>query len=198
MPSVVSICNMALDRIAYADPLSDITDQNHAGAAVCSRWFEHCRDEVLRAHRWPFASRTQTLALVAEDPTDEWGFSYRYPADCLRARRFVSALGDADHTRQPYDISSDASGRLILCDVEDAVLLYTARIADPVLFPEDFVSLLAWKLAAEIAIPLTREMRMAANAADQYRLSLARAIAANRNEVMHRAPAKGAFITERG
>lgn len=196
MPSVVSICNMALDRIGHAEPIGDLTDDS-AGATVCARWYQLCRDEVLRAHRWGFARRTQVLALVEEDPDDEWGYSYRYPADCVLARRFVSALGDSDPNEQPFDISSDESGRLILCDVEDAELVYTARIEDPALFPEDFAAALAWKLAAEIAIPLARSIDVATNAAAQYRQALPRAIAANRNEQRGRPPTSGAFIVRR-
>lgn len=194
--SIVTICNQALDRIGHTEPIGAITDES-AGAQACNRWYTQCRDEVLRAHRWPFANRIATLALVEEDPSDEWGYSYRLPADCLRARRFVSALGDSDPVQQDFELSSDVSGGLILCDVEDAQLVYTARVEDPALFAPDFVDALSWRLAAEVARPLARSMQVAADAAERYRLALGQAIATARNEQRQRVPTQGAFITRR-
>ena len=47
--------------------------------------------------------------------------------------------------------------RLVCTDVEDAWVDYIAQVTDPDMFSPGFVDCLAWRLAAELAVPLARD-----------------------------------------
>lgn len=59
--TVLDICNLALAHLGEASILS-LTDDTTASRACSSNW-EPTRDEVLRSHRWNFASKRASLSL---------------------------------------------------------------------------------------------------------------------------------------
>lgn len=58
----------------------------------------------------------------------------------------------------PYALGSDAVGTLILTDLYQASAEYTALITNTAQFSADFVSLLAWRLAKDLCLPLSRSL----------------------------------------
>src|SRR3990167_2163908 len=135
MPSEVEICNMALGHLGVGKEIANLETEKSTEASLCRRFYANTRDEALRDFPWPFATKLAALGLIEEDPNDEWGFSYRYPSDCLRLRRLLSGLrNDTRQSRAPYKIGKDDQGRLLFADLEDAEAEYTARITDPALF----------------------------------------------------------------
>src|SRR4051812_32897245 len=87
----VGICNMALGHLAVGKAIGALTEASQE-ARACLRFYEQARDEVLRDFPWPFATTVEALALVAVQPTTEWGYSYRYPLNCLALRRIPSGV----------------------------------------------------------------------------------------------------------
>lgn len=177
--SVVSICNIALSRVAVARQITSLDEQSEE-ARLCSLHYEPARDTTLRDHPWPFARRRVALALVAEDPEADWAFSYRYPTDCERAL-FIPLSGRTDAGAE-FIVGQDATGRLIYTDQEDADLVFTRRESNPGLFPSDFSDALAWRLASEIALPLSRLQALADRCLARYRQTLSAATATGLNE----------------
>jgi hypothetical protein len=183
--SVVQICNIALARIGIGQPIAALTESSQP-AVMCSLFYEPMRDLLLNDFQWPFATKYRELALVAEEPNDDWSFSYRYPTDCLNIRRiinfanrasvfnglvFPSPIGSESNfqpMRVPYDLGNDAQGKLIFSNESDAVIEYTAAVTDVSLFTPSFASLLAWKLAQEIARPLARSEDIRVAARNEY------------------------------
>jgi hypothetical protein len=107
---------------------------------------------MLRDFAWPFCSAIADLGLVEEDPTDEWGYSYRYPADCLRIRRILSGeRNDNRQERVSYKIGRDGTGLLVYSDEEDAQIEYTYRETDTGRFTPDFNLALSYRIAAYVA-----------------------------------------------
>lgn len=156
MATQVGICNQALSLIGVAKEIANIETEKSAEAQACRRFYDDTLDEVLRDFPWPHAMVTTALGLVAEDPNDEWKFSYQYPTDCLMAHRILSALRpETRSSRIPYKIGYASTGRLIYTDREDAELQYTVRNVDPTTYPPDFSFCLALLLAAKIAPRLT-------------------------------------------
>jgi hypothetical protein len=180
MASVIRICNLALSAVGVQQEIASITEGS-TEANRCDLWYETCRDMVLRAFNWPFARRYEALGLVEADPNTEWGYAYRYPSDCLAIRRVVG-IGRSDPTRLPYQISSDASGKLIFSDIEDMVILMTARIEDSEQFDPVFVSMLANLLGAKIGPGLARDAKLVEQAYGAYLTELATARAEAGNE----------------
>lgn len=156
MASEIEICNMALAHIGVSIPIANL-DEASKEAQACKLFYAQTRDAVLRDFAWPFAGRFVALALVEEDPTGEWAFSYRYPTDAHTIRRILNPAtrNDSRQSRIPYRLANDAEGLVILTDQEDAEAEYTFKVTNPGWFAPDFVSALALRLAADIAPQLT-------------------------------------------
>ena len=185
MDSDVTIANTALMRVGVSQLIDDLADET-TEATLLNEIFASVRDRVLRARPWPFARKDAALALVEDDPTTEWAYSYRYPSDCVFLRRIYSGLyrQDPRRTQVPYLVASDATGLLLYTDMEEAWMEYTWRLTNPVLMPDDFCSAFAWLLASEIAIPLGRDAgrEYRNDALRQYAMEITTASSAGFNE----------------
>ena len=67
MPSVVDICNEAMDLLGAAT-ITSLTE-NSKEARLCNRRFDTVRDTVLRSHNWNCAITRATLAQDAVAPS---------------------------------------------------------------------------------------------------------------------------------
>jgi len=146
------ICNLAVFHLGTGKEIANVETENSQEANACRRYYEVARDEMLRDYPWPFASTTVALGLVEADPNDEWGYSYRYPANCVRIRRILG--GERNENRQerePYKIGRDGTGSLIYTDMDDAEIEYTYRETDTGRYPSDFCMALAYRIAGYIA-----------------------------------------------
>lgn len=169
--SVVSICNQAL-AILGADRITDIGEDS-APARLCSVLYEPCRDAVLRAYPWNFATRRTSLAALTTTPS--WGFDAEYqlpegpsPEFCLR----VLDVYGADERNEPWKVE----GRTIRTNLEAPLYIsYIARVDDPAQFDVLFVKALAARLATELAYPLTASASMMDMASRLYTGALAEA-----------------------
>jgi hypothetical protein len=154
--SIADVCNMALSHLAIGVEITNLSTDASAEAQALRRFYETSRDATLQAFPWPFAMRMAALPIVEADPSAEWDYSYRYPANALYLRRVLSGLRTDTHdSRVPYRIIGDDSGRLILTDKEEAEAEYVARIENPLRYTPDFVSALSYRLAANVAPRLT-------------------------------------------
>lgn len=156
--SVIQICNTALARVGVKEFIEDLAEGS-AEADACSALYPTARDSALTSLPWPFATKRTTLALAAgEDEREGWEYVYAMPSDCLLARHIWSGERAPSATSKiPFTIElNDAEdARIILCDKEDAELVYTAAITNSLLFPPLFVDALCWLLASELALPLS-------------------------------------------
>lgn len=183
--SSTQIANLALGHLNQATEIQELDTDNSAAARACRRFFETARKLVLRDFPWPKATKITALALVEEDPNDEWAYSYRYPTDCLQARRIRSGLrNDNRQSRIPYRIVYDAAGALIYTDQEDAELEYTVNVTTFTRLDEDFVIALSYRLAAYIAPMITGgdPNKLGDRALRNYKMELAQARANALNE----------------
>jgi hypothetical protein len=113
-------------------------------------------EETLRKHHWPFAKRYVSLALIEEDPNDDWAFSYRYPSSCVEIRKILTGTrAEQRDFRKPWQLGSDDSGLIVFTDEEEAVVWYTHFIEDPLLYPSDFTISFSYKLASLISPAIT-------------------------------------------
>lgn len=202
MASSTDIANLALGRIGIGQAIASLND-SATPARVCNRFFTHCRQEVLRAHPWGFASTTQSIAEVANQTFPGWEFVYQYPTKALMIwavadengiRNWssyysqwccgVSAPLAAFSQRYPFKLSlkADNNARVILSDVEDAYAYFTYDVDTAGVYPPDFVSVLAWRLAMEISGPLKVDANMMVNARNEYLYWKSQAAAQDMNE----------------
>jgi len=194
--SVVQICNLAINRCGSSAVIESLTEES-TEATLCNSLYEAMRDLVLRDFPWPFARKAADLGLVEEDPDDDWAYSYRYPSDCIRARRILDGNRTPTVRKISYGLGSDDNGRLILTDQADAVLEYTRRVTDPQQFDPAFASALAWRIAQEIAAPLARSETQRKIAMEGYKNEVAQARADALNEEVGDPPGDASYIVDR-
>lgn len=204
-----AICNLALMRLGITQTIASIDDPNTT-ARSCKAVWEPCVTTMLRERPWPFAVRQVDLALVGQEIMAGWFYSYRYPSDFIVVNRvnptmvtsgatsiYVSSDRRHDPQTYPFQIGSDASGRLIHSDVDDAVCEGTVYISDTGLYDPMFSSALAWYVAAEISLGLTKNASLYANAFQRYQEVSSEAFATGMNEQKPRAAADADMVQAR-
>lgn len=141
----VQICNMALRRLG-GEAINSL-DENSEGARLCKTFYESSLKAVLRDHYWNFATARATLALLSAAPAFDFAYAYQLPTDCV----FVRSLN-----MEGFDFAVE--GRTLITDLADAKILYTKYVNDPNLYDAIFISALAYRIATEIAYPLTNSV----------------------------------------
>jgi hypothetical protein len=209
--SEAGICNLALSHLGHDKQITALTD-NTTAARACNTWYEQCRNEVLRAKPWPFATTLADLALVADftDDTDplydanaEWTYAYAVPSDSLRVLRlpYGSSRNASPETTAKYRIKRQSTGgQLIYTDQDDATAEYIITVTDPGEFPSDFVAALSHLIASRIC-PLVVSEGHAEKRHEQYGLylqTLGVASAAAANEETPDLPPDCTYLSTRG
>lgn len=163
MPSVIDICNKALDKIGQ-DPIVSLADGNKA-ANLCNRNWPLIRDQVLRDHPWNFAVKRATLAPLSTAPV--WGFTaaFQLPSDNLRLL-------------EVRDLSTDEfqlEGQTIQANQTVLYIRYIRRVEDPNVYDTLFSDTVATRLAAELCESLTNSTSKKKGLFDEYEDSITRA-----------------------
>ncbi len=198
MASQVEIYNLALGSIGQSDTVASPTERSKA-AQVCTRFWDLARDTVLAEFPWPFATRYEALASLP-GIAPNWSYQYQYPNDCLRALYvFNEGYRNPPASLQPnFQMGYGSAGQIVLADVPRARLAYVARVEDTGRFPPLFVNVLAWKLAAMIAMPLTNTRTITETAETIYRQAAQEAWAQALNESRTDQVRESEFIAVRG
>lgn len=202
MASKTGIVNIALTRIGVSKKVSNVDTENSPAAIAARTLIDEDIKYVLRDFPWPFATAYATLALVdgstTENATSDWRYSYRYPTDCLFARRIVvSSVGRRNPTPPPFRIGRDAQGKLIYTNEPSAELEYTYDVTDVSEFDSLAASQLAWKLAAGLAPPLSRVKGIAETCMQLYEIDKSKAQSRALNEGQQEEPLDAELIQAR-
>jgi hypothetical protein len=198
--SATEIANLAISHLGIGKTIANLETEKSQEANACRRFYNTIRDSTLRDFPWPFAGKTAALALIEENPTTEWTYSYRYPTDCLKARRILS--GNRNDTRQSevvYKIFYSATGTVIYTDMKDAELEYTVLIDDPIRYPANFSLAFSLRLATYIAPQLTAgdPFKMGEQSFRRYQMELAMAQSSSLNEEQPDQEPESEFIRAR-
>jgi hypothetical protein len=185
-----AICNRALSRIGQTNKLiDDLALDKGVVAETCRALYPVSRDAVLETLQWPFATRRAALTLLANVTRSGWVGAFSLPADCLVPRYIWHPVPAADQLRPTsmsflqtfastvrFVIEDDATlGRILLTDEPTPELLYTAQVTQPPRFSALFVDALAWHLAADLALSLSKRPSIAVAMQRKYEAALARA-----------------------
>jgi hypothetical protein len=76
-------------------------------------------------------------------------------------------------------------GDRLYCDLSPALLRYTFRLTDPSRYAPLFVEALSWHLAVRLAMPLTRDPKIRADAMAMAQNSQRAAEQAEANQIRH-------------
>ena len=188
----IEIVNLALTRLGLPGVVS-LTEES-TEAAACAKVWDAAVRAALQEHRWGFNTRRQALALKEREPAGSaYGFAYSAPADLLQPYEIFQA----DVTRD-RPVPFVYEGNLIFTDREGAILIYGAAVDHATAFSSQFCDALAWRVASEVAAPLTQKPSLMEYAVTRYQDSLARAKASAGNAQRPRNDKIPGYIRARG
>lgn len=170
MPSVIDICNSALDKLGQT-PITSLTDGNRA-AKLCQRNWPLVRDQVLRDHPWNFATARAILAPTTTAPAWGFGAAFPMPTDCLRLMEVL------DHSQGEYQVE----GESILADGTVLRIRYVRRIEDPNAYDAQFCHAVSIALALDMCEALTQSTTKVQLLDEQYKQALLRAVRTDAQE----------------
>ena len=147
MTSAVAICNQALAQLG-ANPIISLDDEV-TEAALCKALFAPIRDSVLEAYDWSFATKWFDLPKLANPPVGEYANAFQLPPEVLR----VVFVGQTSRgTVEDWQVEGDS----IVTNSTTCRCKAIVRVIDPAKFTPLFTQALVSRLAAELAIPLTK------------------------------------------
>lgn len=153
--SEVQIINLALGRIGNA-PIVGLTDPTKA-AKVAAETFPIRRDALLRKHRWNFAKTRVVLAPLADLPPFGGARYYAKPGDLLAViGAWEHGWGDDRNTTGSREALTVEGTRLVW-PFRNLNLFYTRRVENVGEMDALFVDVLAWELAADLAMALAND-----------------------------------------
>lgn len=151
----LSLVNLGQNVITQAQ----LTANAHPSAVAANLWWEPCRDEVLGANNWSFATVTQVL--TALDITDsQWDYVYSYPAVTLAVSSMWKVFNDgtaATSDEQEFTVKyiPTLGVTAIFTDLDDAYAEYTYKVTDTTLWTNEFNMAFSYRLSAAMAKMIT-------------------------------------------
>lgn len=189
MPSVVDICNRALQKLG-ASRIISLSDDTVSGRA-CNVAYESVRDRELRRHPWNFAISRASLA--SDVATPDYGYDYQYtlPSDCIRVL-------PNDQNEGTYETDYKIEGRKLLSNSSGPIYLrYITRVTDTSQFDTLFSELLSCAMAMEMCEELTQSNSKRQLAAEEYKALILEARRTNAFEQIPIESATDTWITAR-
>lgn len=186
MSSVVDICNLALAHLGdEANVVSINPPDQSAQASYCSRFYPLSLSSVLADHTWGFATKTVTLALLANG-NSLWAYCYEAPSDIINVIAVFdyAAVGDVNNgeigNQQDFSMELDANGnQVVYTNQQNAMMKYVSHVTNTAHFHPKFVVALAWMLAANLAgIIIKGDVGVSASmkCMEAYKMALEKAI----------------------
>jgi hypothetical protein len=128
-------------------------------AVSCARHFVSVRDWLFNTYPWVFARRNAALGLSAGSMAG-WRFVYALPGDCVKLHELVQPHGTTPKYEQ--------AGNVVGCDAKNVSAKYTAIVTDAAQWPEPFQGAFRYRLAHEIALSVSGEPAMRAEALNSF------------------------------
>ena len=155
------ICNGAIDKVA--GKIITSIDSGTLSANACKRSWATALKDTLSKYKWPFAKVVEALVEVSNYTPLEWEYAYAFPSKSVRNWLVYNEL-TVDKTigeefTEEYDKTNNQ--KVIVTNVEDAYVEYSYYVTDVSIFDHAFVKTLEHRLAAEIAMPLTGDIKLA-------------------------------------
>ena len=210
MASKKDIVNFALSHIGHT-PIKD-SDSTSPAAIQGDLWLEQSKKELLIAYPWTFATKRTRLRekeldiFEARAFLDDWIFAYQVPEEVL----FMQYMVDPSTVNQVYQVTSTPftiernpsnnpgeSTRLILCNIAEAVGVYTVNIDDFSMLPAHFIQPLSVLLASHIVYPLTADNKLRNDLFNLYNNTLISYTAQDANQVKSKLPQESETIRVR-
>lgn len=164
--SPVEICNVALLMVG-AEAITDLGDSTDR-ARVCKALWQTVLEDEITLHRWKCCRKRVELALDAAAPAFGWSYQYALPTDCLRVLDMY-----------PATTEHEIEDGMLLTDSSSAKIIYLYRNETVAKYSSGLKATLAARMAANIAMPLTKKKAVVDAAWSAYWSVVSQAIAAD-------------------
>lgn len=154
MASETDICNLAISRLGEQAHMIDLSE-NSTYAAVAKETYPIVLNALLERHAWNFATTRARGQLVDETPIG-WKYMYQVPSKCLRMVAVYAEASGETIEQEPWVVEMHGDYRVVLTNIENAVIKYIAYVTNIDLFSPGFVEALTWHLAAALAGPIVK------------------------------------------
>lgn len=154
------LCNAALAQLGYKKRIGSLFDGSEASKKTLDV-YGLCRQTKLKSFTWDFAERNIALTLLktatpggygptqpynpATNPLLPWVYEYACPGDMLELRsirdptRLIPSFDPKPFVfRLANDTVNGTQQRVILCNLLNAIGVYTADVTDPTLWNASF------------------------------------------------------------
>lgn len=177
----IDIANAALALCGHKRQITDFSDGTPE-AAMAGLMYVQARDALLSDADWSFATRRTKMTEPSTSTRTNWSYVFDLPNDFMMDRYIVvdGVRNPTASQKIPYaiEMNDDATGHVLMTDIPEPELVYTARLEDPMLYPPYFTDALVARLASDMVVPLDLEVQSARTLAElaEYRLRKAIAI----------------------
>lgn len=202
--SKTQVCNMALAHVGVAATISDVDTETSTEAENCRLFYDHCRDVLLQAKPWGFATEQVTLSKLTGTPPSGWAYWYMYPNFCVRANFIVNPATRIPTREQkiPFKVvrvpTASGYGKAILTDQDGAILEFNRGITDENVFSPTFVQALSLFLATHISQPLRVNANITKLTQELFSVWNSEAAALDMAEAQDDAEQQSQFVNARG
>lgn len=153
----VDVFNLAASLVPTRSVIAAV-DEASIEAEALELWYDTTLLSLLRAARWPFATKYERLALIKERdfsedwafataPPPDWAFEYACPSDMNRPRYIT--------TWAKFDLQQRDAIKTIATNEVDAILCYTCEETRIHMWDEMFTLAFSHALAANVIMKLT-------------------------------------------
>lgn len=151
MASETDICNRALALLGQ-EKIININDPNNV-AEMCNTLYPSSRDKCFEDRMWSFCLKRIMAAPLTVPPPFGYANQFQVPSDCiiLRSVDDGNSRGTLDWVRE---------GDKILTDAAEIAIIYSATVLNPDLWTNAFIEALVFKLASDLAMPLTENAKI--------------------------------------
>lgn len=168
MASEIDICNRALGLLGQSS-ITSFADDNRV-AQICAQLYPAARDKCLEDRKWSFALTRVIIAPLTVPPAFEYANQFQIPSDCLILRS-VTSSDTRDRTKWVRE------GDRILTDIGEIYVTYSRTVTNPDLYTNGFIEALVFKLAADMAIPISANKTLRQTYEQDYFRKIAEAAA---------------------
>jgi hypothetical protein len=154
MASEAQIAKLALQHLGDRYDITSL-DEASPEAEQVNLIFEDVRDAMLRSHPWKFAVKQTSPSTLVGTVPNQWDYMFVYPSDALKVLNIVNPFGRAEKPIK-FDVMLNSTGtKVLVCDLEEPEFRYISKVTDTGMFDPAFVIAFAYRLAENLAIPLT-------------------------------------------
>lgn len=152
MSSMVDVFNVALGHCGISTLIAD-PDERSSERLICSRFWPMSVAAVFsyRSVAWRFALRTRALTPISQNAL-LGEFIYAYPDKCATIQAVKHSPEATEHLN--YEVVYEESFRAIKTVTSQAYAVYVELVEQVERWPESFAEAVAYRLAANIAVPI--------------------------------------------